>query len=1170
VRLLELRLLAFGPFAGETIDLAEGGAMLELLHGPNEAGKSTALRAITDLLYGVPATTPDAHRHAPAELRIGGRLLDARGAELAVVRRKGRKDTLLDPAGRPLDETALARSLGGVGRSLFLTMFGLDHRTLREGAQALLRAEGALGESLFDAGGARGVQAVLERLRRECDAIYKPRGQSPALNETLARFKEAKKRVALASLSAEGFSTQKQALEEARAEHAILVGERQALGAEQHRLLRALAVLPFLAKRRELSGRLAALADAPPLGPEARERRLGSLRAVEEANRDDARLADEIAALERRRDALEIPETLLDLEEAVVTDLELRVGGHRQAQRDLPRRLGELAALEQQAAALWRALGREPSPDAALPGVDASTGARVERLGAEHAALASTLTHLDREIAEHAGGAALLARRAAALGAPTDLGPLRTALGRARRAGDLDEICARRRSDADAMRARALRCLGSLALDADLDVRAATALPVPPVETLAHFATRWDGLEAETRTLEAETRTLERAEARTEHAWGELTAAGDVPSEAELDAARVERSLLWNGLRPALGGARARPGSEQIAAFEAAVARADSLADRLRREAARVSTHARLASEQRRLSATRSALESERAALGGRRAALEQAWAGLWAEVPVAARSPAEMQGWRERFAGLVDIAAALDGAEREAAIAHERRAELARELGEALASVRVAPLRGGDALAPVVDAAEAALARLEARERERAQLEDGHAALAAQETRLGAARKQAERERAAWSRAWSEAVARIGLAPTTTVEEAIAVLATLRELGGKEREVAELRRRIRGMERDAAELEGDVGALVSARAPELGERPPEVAAAELVRRWRHAQRSHDERTRLEDEIEARRTERAAVAERRRAAEGDLAALMRLAGVATPEALAQAEERALERAAVTAQRIEVEDALLAAGEGASLEQIEAMARGVEPDRVRARLDEIEDRCCALNDDIDALSRRIGTTQSGLAHLESHAGAADAAADAETALASVARLGRRYLHARLAVLVLEQEMERYRQEHQGPVLARAAELFSELTLGAWRSLRGELDEHDQAVLRCVRANGATVDVAALSDGTRDQLYLGLRLASIERYAARATAMPLVLDDVLIHFDDERAAAALAVLQRFTSVTQILFFTHHARIVELARQTLPPGSWREHRLERSGSPGRVTNR
>ena len=79
----------------------------------------------------------------------------------------------------------------------------------------------------------------------------------------------------------------------------------------------------------------------------------------------------------------------------------------------------------------------------------------------------------------------------------------------------------------------------------------------------------------------------------------------------------------------------------------------------------------------------------------------------------------------------------------------------------------------------------------------------------------------------------------------------------------------------------------------------------------------------------------------------------------------------------------------------------------------------------------------------------------------------------------------------------------------------------------------------------VDPAGLSDGTRDQLFLALRLAGIEQHLEQREPMPLVVDDVLIHFDADRARATLECLAELSRRTQVLLFTHHAYLVELAR-------------------------
>ncbi len=74
---------------------------------------------------------------------------------------------------------------------------------------------------------------------------------------------------------------------------------------------------------------------------------------------------------------------------------------------------------------------------------------------------------------------------------------------------------------------------------------------------------------------------------------------------------------------------------------------------------------------------------------------------------------------------------------------------------------------------------------------------------------------------------------------------------------------------------------------------------------------------------------------------------------------------------------------------------------------------------------------------------------------------------------------------------------------------------------------------------------MSDGTRDQLYLALRLAAIEHHVETVSPCPVILDDILINADNARASAALRVLRNLASRTQVLFFTHHRHLEELGR-------------------------
>ena len=176
MRIDRLDLERYGHFDGTSLDLSDPAARLHIVHGRNEAGKSTALSAICDLLFGVPHNSPMGFRHSNTALRIGALLALADGTKQEVKRRKGSKATLLDGDGStPLPDGLLLPHLCGLDRTAFQRLFGLDHERLRAGGQAMLEAGGDLARTLFQAGsGLSGLDRVVSALTEDADAIGSP------------------------------------------------------------------------------------------------------------------------------------------------------------------------------------------------------------------------------------------------------------------------------------------------------------------------------------------------------------------------------------------------------------------------------------------------------------------------------------------------------------------------------------------------------------------------------------------------------------------------------------------------------------------------------------------------------------------------------------------------------------------------------------------------------------------------------------------------------------------------------------------------------------------------------------------------------------------------------------------------------------------------------------
>ncbi len=157
MKILRLDLTAFGPFSNARLDLCGGCQGLHVVNGANDAGKSSSLRAITDLLYGIHSRTPDNFIHPYPRLRIGAQLQHSDGTVLEIVRRKSSKNSLFQgDDSTALDETELIRFMGDVDRELFHMMFGIDHERLRRGGEEIAQGAGRIGELLFAAGGGLG------------------------------------------------------------------------------------------------------------------------------------------------------------------------------------------------------------------------------------------------------------------------------------------------------------------------------------------------------------------------------------------------------------------------------------------------------------------------------------------------------------------------------------------------------------------------------------------------------------------------------------------------------------------------------------------------------------------------------------------------------------------------------------------------------------------------------------------------------------------------------------------------------------------------------------------------------------------------------------------------------------------------------------------------------
>ena len=136
------------------------------------------------------------------------------------------------------------------------------------------------------------------------------------------------------------------------------------------------------------------------------------------------------------------------------------------------------------------------------------------------------------------------------------------------------------------------------------------------------------------------------------------------------------------------------------------------------------------------------------------------------------------------------------------------------------------------------------------------------------------------------------------------------------------------------------------------------------------------------------------------------------------------------------------------------------------------------------------------------------------------------------------------LLLDSIRRRYETERQPATLHMASRYMERLTEGRYCRIWTPLDEDR---LRVDDADGETFSTDILSSGTREQMFLSLRLALVTLYAQRGINLPLVLDDVLVNFDESHAGAAAKILAEFAEDGhQILVFTCHEHLFNIFQQ------------------------
>ncbi len=1145
-----LEIDAYGRHEG--LALAFPGDGLQMILGPNEAGKTTLLEFVRELLFGFADREHKYAFGAAAGGKIKGRatfvMKDGRVVEME--RRKGRKQTVSGAVsdGRTLDERTLEDLLGGASEGLFRSVFAFGLEELTRGEKSL--SDQSVKSVLFGAGfaGAADPKKVLDALGAEADKLYSDKATKKPVNEHVKELNDLGKRIREKSVRCDDYEHRRRESREAEARAAalrdeLLKADRELLRRE--RLAKALAPWRELAAlRRERAG-LSAPKDFPADGLE----RLNALeKEAREQTKERDEALDDAAKAARDLDDLRFDPRPIDRRGAIEA-LFQKIEAVKQSRRDLPgdrdARDASLRDAADRLAALVPDWNLDDLRGFRLSVEDRDRLARLLKDRDQRDKALETLTlKRDRDAEELAARSAALD----ALGEPVDVSPWAALLAdeAAYRDdknghGGLQTEHRRLKRELDALLPRLSPPLPAPAPDS-------ARLPVPPRETVERFKRDFDRIDQR---IETAASRLEADEKEAEALAREIAALseGDIPRRDDLKEMRLGRDAGWRlvrrkfidhqdaeaEIRAWLADHAVAP-ADLVAAFPETVARADAYADEL-------FAHSSAVVKREQFDGLRDRIRRDREALAGLKAdrqTLASRWSALWSACGFEPLEPDAMTGWLDEFDKLRGLQDRL--------VENEQEGRCARDRIDAYHARLEATVGRSATTEELIAAAREREQEIRAAAKSRGDLDEARRALA---DKIERNRSQAE---ALQAEATAADARRAALLRDLRLPESWGLDPLGQALKGLDQAAGELRRaddhaaRIAKHETSLNEFDPAVAALAADVAPDLADLEPERAAAELNARLTTALTTRERR----DSLEKTRAEKLADAKRREerlannATERD--GLLRDASVATAEEFRAVAERAAAVARLDGEIAAKTREFDAIRDADPLDEFVAVLEGADAPALEAARDDAAKARDRLQTEKSAAEQEVGSRRQTLSLLERGDGeAAELLEQAASRRTRLAEAVDRYVPLLFAHRLLSRAIERFEKEARPAMLQETSRLFELMTDG--RYVRVDRPDGDDGVLQVRRHDDEILEPDQLSTGSREQLYLAVRLAYALHYCGQAEPLPIVMDDVLANFDDDRSRRTLRALDEVSREAQVLFLTCHPHVVELGREVFP---------------------
>lgn len=1156
MRFDSLKLKAFGHFTDYPLDF-DPTKNFHLLYGPNEAGKSTTLRSITDFLYGFQQKTNDAFLHGNGNLRIEGQLRNSNGEVLTFTRRKGRKNTVLDLNENPMNEKVVDEFLHSLPESQlqFKSMFALNHETLREGGETLLQSGGSAGEGLFSAAsGINILRKIMDNLNKETGNLYKKTGSNPKLNKLLQQEKELNKKLSENQLKIQSWKELERQYNEGKKEIDELINHIKKLRQKQKKLERIKQMLPKISKRRDLLQKIAELEVIPNLPDDVKEIRTSAEAGLNAARKDKEKLEREIETIQSGLGKLSIPEKILE-QATIIDTLYREVQTYQNNVNKIPELEGKRSQFKGQVISIMKEID---SAHADLNNVDmfrlsAEKKETIRERIKQKPLLDQNLTNLMDESKKSKRELEKKTEELANMPELPSLDELEAVIDKVKRVDSIEENIDKLEKDCIQKERDIAEEISRLPLWTE-SREEFSAFTVPVLsETIKKHEKEQNDLLQELQKIREQIKLKEENIEQYEESIRRLDSFAEIPSVEKLLNLRETRDEGWKIIRKKLQTGNwdenlesYTNGQDIEVVYEKQVQEADQIVDTMRIEAEKVGEKNKLLFDIETGKRKIAELQQEESRWLDELNSWENTWHELWKLTGITPLTPAEMKEWLEKYTSIKDEIQAYETSLNELHEIQRKKDHLKAELIQVLNTFGT--ISNDKSLNELLNIAEKQLKEIRNLSIAHTNLETSIRELKQKIRDYDNEIKDQNATIDSWNSQWTQAIQNTNISADTPTTVAEKMLLQYENCAQDYDFLLNIEKEQQAIQEQIELFDKKVDELLQTVELSLDETNPAFVVNKLHTLLQKAKEDQIAWNNLNQHHNKLQSDLQEAIDNLNESQAILDNLFKLAGCQNLEELKEAENKFMVKKEHLQKLQNVEEEMLNQGNGKSIQELIGEANHYDSDQIDGELVALEHELELFEAKRSELEQAYGVVKKDYEDKVQGQTIVSVQVEQEknSVHAQIASLMEQYVQLKLASILLQKGIEDYRNRNQDPIITKAGEIFRKLTLESFIDLTIDYDEKDEPIIMGVRNSGEKVAIEGMSDGTTDQLYLSLRIATMEKNAKESEPIPFIVDDILVHFDDNRSKETLRVLLELSKHTQIIFFTHHSRLIEIIQE------------------------